>query len=57
MEKAKYIKWLVNGYEPFLPIDSIREIEAWASGCPIIKGTDGHKLILNRPEHYKLITN
>lgn len=55
MQNAKSLKWYASGYEPFLPIDCVREIEGWADYCPIIKGTDGHRLILTKPEQYKLI--
>lgn len=55
--KANKIQWLVDGYEPFLPKDSVREIESFADGCPIITGLDGHKLILTKQKEYKLIYN
>jgi hypothetical protein len=53
----KKIMWLVHGYEPFLPIDSIREIESYADGCPIIRDLQGHLLILSKPYQYKILNN
>jgi len=51
MLKLKFIK---KGYAPFLPV-GIYEVIRILKGEPIIKGRDGHKLRLDKPEHYKII--
>lgn len=57
MNKPTKIIWIVRGYEPFLPIDTVRDIESWADGCPIIRCLQGNLMILARPEQYKLIND